>query len=173
MTAARLSLLTVVLAAAAATLGLGLVGPSMTIVPRLGELTGWVRALRPAELEPTTYSLLGGIEALRTHGNAGLAALLLGFSVVFPVLKLAVMAWAAAALRLGVRPHAAAKLASHLGKFSMLDVFVIGLLVLAVKGLPGGSEVRLRWGVWCFAASVVLSLVGSVVMHKVRPQARG
>lgn len=170
MTPPRLALLAATLAAAAVTLGLGLAGPCMTIVPRLGQFTGWVRALRPDQLEPTTYSILSGIDALRLHGNRGLAALLLAFSVLFPILKLAAMAWAAAALHLGVRPHLAVKLAAHLGKFSMLDVFVIGLLVLAIKGLPGGSEVQLRWAVWSFAASVALSILGSIALHNVRPR---
>ncbi len=169
MTAGRLAVVAWILGLASVTLGLGLVGPCMTIVPRLGEFTGWVRLLRPDELEPTTYSVISGIDVLRRQGNAGLAALLFGFSVVFPVLKLAAMAWGAAALRLGVRPHLAVRLTHHLGKFSMLDVMVVGLLVLAIKGLPGGSEVRLGWGVWLFALSVVLGLVGAILLHGVRP----
>ena len=28
------------------------------------------------------------------------------------------------------------------------------------------SEIRLGWGVWAFAASVVLSLIASVLLHK-------
>jgi hypothetical protein len=54
----------------------------------------------------------------------------------------------------------------------MLDVMVIGLLVLAIKGLPGGSEVRLGWGIGAFTASVGMALVGSALLHGVRP-ARG
>ena len=44
----------------------------------------------------------------------------------------------------------------------MLDVFVVGLLVLAIKGMPGGSKVTLGWGVAAFAGSVVLSLLASL-----------
>lgn len=170
MTRGRFALVFLLLLISAVTLGLGLVGPCMTIVPRLGDFTGWVRALRPDQLQPTTYSILSGIAAMRQHGNPGIAVLLLGFSVVFPVLKLAAMAAGTTALRLGHRPHLAVKLTHHLGKFSMLDVMVIGLLVLAIKGLPGGSEIRLDWGVWAFAASVALSLVASILLHNVRPQ---
>ena len=169
MTPLRAALLAALLLAASVTLGLGLVGPCMTIVPKLGDFTGWVEVLKPDELKPTTYSVLSGIDAMRTHGSPGLAALLFGFSVVFPALKLAAMAWGTAALALGVRPHAAVAVTHHLGKFSMLDVMVIGLLVIAMKGLPGGSEVHLGWGVYAFAASVLVSLVVSVLLHRSRP----
>ena len=171
MTPARARVLALLLAVSAVTLGLGLVGPCMTVIPKLGELTGWVEILRPDELAPTTYSVLSGINAMRLHGSPGLAALLLGFSVVFPALKLAAMSWGTAALALGVRTHAAVAVTHHLGKFSMLDVMVIGLLVIAIKGLPGGSEVLLGWGVYCFAASVVLSLFASILLHGSRPAA--
>ncbi|MEM9915364.1 MAG: paraquat-inducible protein A [Planctomycetota bacterium] len=173
MTNARLAVMVNVLTFSAIGLGLGLIGPCMTIVPSAGEdLDVWVRLFEPDDLEPKTYSILGGIEVLRNSSERGstlVAALLFGFSVVFPTLKLAVMAWGAAALRLGVRPHAAVKLTSHLGKFSMLDVMVLGLLVLAIKGLPGDTELHLRWAVWAFAISILLSMAGSIVMHKVRP----
>ena len=135
MTNARLAVMVNVLTFSAIGLGLGLIGPCMTIVPSAGEdLDVWVRLFEPDDLEPKTYSILGGSDVLRNSAERGstlVAALLFAFSVVFPTLKLAVMAWGAAALRLGVRPHAAVKLTSHLGKFSMLEVMVLGLLVLA------------------------------------------
>jgi uncharacterized paraquat-inducible protein A len=58
-------------------------------------------------------------------------------------------------------------LAHHAGKFSMLDVFVVGLIVLAIKGLPGGSRVTLGWGVAAFAASVILSMVAAIIIQRV------
>lgn len=172
MTTPRLIVVALALLASALGLGLGLVGPCMTVVPSAGKLDFAVRLFEPDALEPTTYSILSGIGALRGSAERGstlIAALLFGFSVVFPTLKLGAMGWGAAALRLGVRPHAAVTLSHHLGKFSMLDVVVIGLLVLGIKGVPGDSEMHLRWGVWAFAASVGLSLAASIAMHKVRP----
>jgi uncharacterized paraquat-inducible protein A len=58
------------------------------------------------------------------------------------------------------------RLAHHTGKFSMLDVMVLALLVIAIKGLPGKSSLRIEWGVWAFAASVVLSLLISLLLHR-------
>ena len=151
---------------AALLLGAGLAGPCMAVQPAFGSLDGWVRLLKPDLARATEYSVLGGITALYHHGSAALALLLLAFSVVFPTLKLAVMAAATAAVSQGRPPGPLMKLAHHAGKFSMLDVFVVGLLVLAIKGLPGGSRVTLGWGVAAFAASVVLSLVGGIIIQR-------
>ena len=63
------------------------------------------------------------------------------------------------------------KFAHHAGKFSMLDVFVVGLIVLAIKGLPGGSRVTLGWGVAAFAASVVLSILSAILIQRMERRA--
>jgi paraquat-inducible protein A len=159
-------LLRACIALSAALLGAGLAGPCMAVLPAFGKYEGWIRLLKPSLARPTEYSVLGGITALIHNGNAALGVLLLSFSVVFPTLKLAVMSAATAALAQGRSTGALMKLAHHAGKFSMLDVFVVGLIVLAIKGLPGGSRVTLGWGVAAFAASVILSmLVGMVIQH--------
>ena len=150
------------IAAAAVLLGAGLAGPCMAVQPAFGKLDGWVRLLKPDLARPTQYSVVGGIVTLARNGNLALGLLLLAFSVVFPTVKLAVMAGATAALADGRPSGAMMKFAHHAGKFSMLDVFVVGLIVLAIKGLPGGSRVTLGWGVAAFSASVVLSLVAGM-----------
>ena len=122
--------------------------------------------------EATTYSILTGLRMMHLTGNTAIAVLLLGFSVVFPTMKLAAMGWGAAALAVGRRPAAAVRLTHHLGKFSMLDVLVIALFILAAKGLPGGTTIKLEWGVWAFAVSVAGSLVVSVILGRTKP-ARG
>ena len=150
------------LAASAVLLGVGLAGPCMAVEPAFGKMEGWVRLLKPDLARPTRYSVFGGIVTLIQNGNLALGVLLLAFSVVFPTVKLGVMAGATAALADGRSSGALMGLAHHAGKFSMLDVFVVGLLVLAIKGLPGGSKVTLGWGVAAFAGSVVLSILASL-----------
>ena len=143
-----------------ASLGLlvtGLLLPCMTIHPQLGPLTGWVKILAPAALDETTYSILGGVVAMFEGGSPSIAIILFVFSVLFPLWKLFTY------LRF-LRPNAPNKgrsltLAIKLGKYSMLDVFVIAVLVVGVKGLPGGSRVELNAGIYFFAASVLLSMV--------------
>jgi len=150
------------LIASAILLGAGLAGPCMTIEPAFGSLDGWVRLLKPDMARPTSYSVVGGILALLRHGSTVVGLTLLGFSVIFPTAKLALMASSADGLASGRPSGALTKFAHHAGKFSMLDVFVVGLLVLAIKGLPGGSKVTLGWGVAAFAGSVILSILASL-----------
>jgi len=151
--------------AAAATLGAGLTGPCMTIIPSLGDLDFWVRLLRPDMGRPTTYSMLGGIIEILRHDNWWIGVVLLLFSCIFPTVKLAIMAWAAAMLAARRRSGRLMQFAHHTGKFSMLDVLVIALVIIAFKGLPGRTRIQLHWGVAMFAASVVLSLLISVAVH--------
>jgi hypothetical protein len=161
--------------ASAVLLGAGLAGPCMAIEPAFGTFDGWVRLLKPAMARPTHYSVFGGITAgitaLVHNGNVALGVLLLAFSVVFPTIKLGVMAAATAALAEGHAPGPLMKVAHHAGKFSMLDVFVVGLIVLAIKGLPGGSRVTLGWGVGAFSASVLLSMVAALLITRTERRA--
>lgn len=153
---------------AAALLGLGLVAPSMTIVTTFGRYDGWLRLLAPEIIrqEKSTYSLLGGILSLIELGHIGIGLVLLAFTCFFPTLKLMLMAWATETLA-GGRPAGRLLLfAHHAGKFSMLDVLVLAMLILAIKGMPGSSELRLEWGIWAFAASVILSLLASLLLSR-------
>ncbi|HEX8324165.1 MAG TPA: paraquat-inducible protein A [Tepidisphaeraceae bacterium] len=159
---------------AAALLGLGLIAPCMTIQPAFGEFENWVRLLSPDSTRPSTYSILTGILAMMHGGNRGIGILLLAFSCFFPTLKLALMAWSTQKLADRRRAGIWLTLVHHAGKFSMLDVLVLAMLVVAIKGLPGGSQITLGWGVWAFASSVVLSLIISMLLHtlerKVQPE---
>jgi paraquat-inducible protein A len=150
------------LVASAVLLGAGLAGPCMSIEPSFGSFDGWVRLLKPDLARPSSYSVIGGILVLLKHGSTVVGLTLLVFSVLFPTAKLALMASSAAGLAGGQGSGMLTKFAHHAGRFSMLDVFVVGLLVLAIKGLPGGSKVMLGWGVAAFAGSVVLSLFASL-----------
>jgi paraquat-inducible protein A len=154
------------IAASALLLGAGLAGPCMAVEPAFGQFDGWVRMLKPDLARPTQYSVFGGIATLIRNGSVALGVLLLAFSVVFPAAKLAVMSAATAALAQGRSTGPLMKLAHHAGKFSMLDVFVVGLIVLAVKGLPGGSKVTLGWGVVAFALSVVVSITAGLLIAR-------
>ena len=154
---------------AAALLGIGLVAPAMTITTSFGRYDSWVRLVASDLLQnqPATYSLLGGILTLIRGGqDLWIGLILLLFSVCFPTLKLMTMAGATETLSRGGRGGAFLWLAHHSGKFSMLDVLVLAMLVLAIKGLPGSSELALRWGVWAFAASVLLSLIASLLLGR-------
>jgi paraquat-inducible protein A len=139
-------------------LGIGLFGPCMTIQPSFGEYHWLVEYFKPDTAKPTTYSIWSGILHLFRDGDVLVGIIVFVFSVVFPVWKLCVL-WAGANWEES-KPagYGVLKLVANLGKVSMLDVFVVALLVLAIKGLPGGTKVLIGWGVWAFCGSILISM---------------
>ena len=150
--------LQVLLVVASVLLGVGLFAPCMTLQPSFGNLTWLARLIDPGLLAPTTFSLLGGIRLLFAGGNLFIGMVVLIFSVVFPLWKLGVYWVGTARLARGQKLGASVRWVNQLGKWSMLDVFVLAVLVVAVKGLPGGSRVAIEWGAAAFCASVLLSI---------------
>lgn len=139
-------------------LGLGIFGPCLQIVPGFGDYSPLVRVLKPDLTVPTSFSLFGGIKLMAEGGNMGLASVVFAFSVLFPVSKVSVFWIAANDTPRHPTFKKAFRVATTLGKFSMVDVFVIALLVVAIKGLPGNTQVKLQWGFWCFCFSVMGTL---------------
>ena len=159
--------LQVLLAAASVLLGLGLFAPCMTLHPSAGPLDWVMRIFDPDFENPVTYSLLGGIRSMLTEGDVFIGVVVLLFSVVFPLWKLGVYWTAAVRLARGLEPGAPVRWVNQLGTWSMLDVFVLAVLVIAVKGLPGDSKVVIEWGAAAFCASVLLSIYISLHIKEV------
>lgn len=104
-----------------------------------------------------TVSLVSGLQALLQDDKWGMFCLLLFFSIVFPIAKLTLcfLMW-----RAPLQPSTRLKISHllyHTGKWSMLDVFVVGILVVAVE-LQEVAKVEMHSGVFWFAASVGLSI---------------
>ena len=130
---------------AALLLAVGLVAPIAT-------LTKFI-------LIENTFSVLSGVVALFREGQFFLFLLITGFSVVLPILKLGVL------YRLVSRSDAMREKTRRLlhwmhlyGKWSMLDVFVVAVLVVSVK-LGAIANVEMRYGLYAFAASVLLTMI--------------
>lgn len=105
-----------------------------------------------------TFSVVSGIYQLLLEGRWFLFAIIGGFSVLLPLLKLYVLH-----RLLGRRCRNAEQLRHYLhwmhlyGKWSMLDVFIVAVLVVAVK-LGAVAQVEMRYGLYAFAASVLLTM---------------
>ncbi|NVK42481.1 MAG: paraquat-inducible protein A [Oceanospirillaceae bacterium] len=105
-----------------------------------------------------SFSLVSGIWQLARDGQYLLFVLITCFSILLPVLKLLVL------LRLtGAAIHHDSRLPRYLrlmhsyGRWSMLDVFVVAVLVVSVK-LGAIAEVQVHYGLYAFAAAVLLTL---------------
>lgn len=106
-----------------------------------------------------THSLASIIVALYKAGELFLAGVIVLFSVVFPVFKLV---YIAAAGTLATSPAGSRKRLlqriSWLGKWSMLDVLVLALLIFYAKSTALADAVALP-GIYFFAGSVALTMI--------------
>jgi len=140
--------------------------PCLEVQPNFGEYTPLVKALDPSFGEISVFSIASGIFKLFEQGEYFIGLLLMGFSVVFPVFKLGFL-WQALADQNENGASTGLSLAEKLGKWSMLDIFVLALLVLSIKGLPGGSEAGLREGVIFFSLGVMGSMLIPILVKRV------
>ena len=153
----RVSLLLVAFSCLA--FGIALPTPLFSVHPAAGDWTELVENFSPGALEPKIYNLPGGIAELWREGEVFLALLLSCLSLALPVAKLCVVWWEAAGLQ-HISP-AVITIFRASARYAMVEVFLIALMVLVLKNMPGGSRVELHVGTWLFTASVLLSLVAT------------
>ena len=148
--AGRPALPVALLLLASATLSLGLSLPVVTL------RSGLVR---------DSYSVPGGIADLARSDEVALALIVLAFSVVFPIVKLVLLA------RVLFRPLAEesrerlVRALERLGRWSMLDVFVIAILIGSVH-LGVLSEAYAERGIYVFGAAILLSMFATIAVHR-------
>lgn len=113
-----------------------------------------------------TFSILSGLFQLLEEGRFFLFVIILLFSVVLPVIKLGVLfrlLGSAAGDSESLRRYL--RLMHRYGKWSMLDVFVVALLVVAVK-LGAVASVETHYGLYAFGAAVLLTMaITARVIH--------
>jgi paraquat-inducible protein A len=111
-------------------------------------------------LQGHDYSLLHTVDLLWSYGFPILAVVVCGFSVVFPFAKIAVLG----AVHQGRLDARWAVTIGGLGKWSMLDLFlVVLLLVVAYDRLLVSAEPQP--GLPCFAVAVLLAMVAGELLH--------
>jgi paraquat-inducible protein A len=105
-----------------------------------------------------SLSLFEGIGTLWTHGEYVLLAMVMIFSFLFPGAKILLTFWLWRYQDVtGPRFARDLRWIETLGKWSMLDVFVIALSVAAINiSLIG--DVHLHWGIYLLAAGVLCSM---------------
>jgi paraquat-inducible protein A len=107
------------------------------------------------------YSVIAGVHGLWEQGQYVLAIILFFFSVVFPLVKLAALGLLWLAPLAEQRRQAVLRWLGILGKWSMLDVFVVAILIVLVK-LGPLAKVQPERGVYWFAAAIFLSMITSM-----------
>lgn len=144
---------------------LGLTWPMFTVRPSAGEWTALVQVFPGNMMRPQTVSLFDGLWVLWREGEVFLAVLLALLSLILPVLKLCVI-WLNA-LSIDWFDARILRFFRTISKYAMAEVFVLALLVVVLKSLPGDSHVTLHAGAWAYTGSVILSIAAGVIAHDV------
>jgi paraquat-inducible protein A len=136
-------------------------------------LAGWllpVMTVRTLLVFYDEVSILTGAFRLLESGDYAIFVLIVLFTVVLPVGKL-IFAWLAWS-RLRVddpRVHRTLRWIEAIGRWSMLDVFVVAIVVVVIK-LSMVSDVKIHSGLYVFITAVVLSMIAvhriAVLAHR-------
>ncbi|MBS9778451.1 MAG: paraquat-inducible protein A [Gammaproteobacteria bacterium] len=115
------------------------------------------------------FSLLSSIFELLAKGglqNIFLGLIIFIFTIIFPIAKLITMFLQIKFYQTNWQ-NSMTRFIESVGHFSMLDVFVIALMVLLLK-LRMLVDVEIHQGFYWFTASIVISIVLSFIIKKAR-----
>ena len=118
----------------------------------------------------SSYSVWAGVVELWRQNELLLATILFFFSIVFPITKLVLLTllWF---MRLPAsRRTRLLHTLGLLGKWSMLDVFVVAILIVLVK-LGPLARVEPRVGVYVFSAAIVCSMLTTMYVERLTRRA--
>jgi len=116
-----------------------------------------------------TVSLAASLRQLFAEGYYGLFLLIFLFSIVMPLVKLMLLFLAANGGRRGAAVHQRyLHWLARYGKWSMLDVFVVAVLLASVK-LGDVAAVQIHYGLYAFALSVLITMATAVWLVRPRP----
>ena len=113
----------------------------------------------------TEYSVWGGVVGLWDDGDWFLAGVVFFFSFIFPIAKLAMLTWIWFVPAARARREAWLRWLEMLGKWSMLDVFVVAILIVATK-LGPLALVKPKPGVYYFCAAILSSMIATLLVRR-------
>lgn len=112
-----------------------------------------------------TFTVLSGIGALLADETFALGMLLMTFSVIFPAVKF--LGMLAYVLVYPPLPRGLVQFQYALGKvakFSMLDVFVVAVMLMVVK-LGVLADVDIHGGIYWFTLAVIVSMTAGLAIE--------
>ena len=106
------------------------------------------------------YSIWQSVTGMWQSGDYILALIIFFFSMIFPAAKLGVLGWVWLRPMQDETRQSTLNWVEALGKWSMLDVFVVAVMVVLVKA-KALLDAAPMYGIYLFAAAIVLSMIVS------------
>lgn len=136
----------------------GLFDPMITIKAGMNTMLGRIEVMNE------TRSIVGTMEHLFNTGNAFVACLILLFSIVVPLIKAVILLYVLLIAE-AKRRYPLYKFVHAIGKWSMADVFAIGVLIAYLAGqATKNMDAELHSGFYYFTAYCLVSLTGITVI---------
>ncbi len=110
-------------------------------------------------------TIVGGAIELAKHGAVFVALIILIASVAIPIGKFVAVAWLAVSVRRGSRAskearHRLYEVVEYIGRWSMIDVFVVAILTAVVQ-LNFAASIRPGPAALAFALSVIFTMLSA------------
>ncbi|WP_029408138.1 paraquat-inducible protein A [Thiomicrorhabdus sp. Milos-T2] len=142
------------------------------LMPMTMEVLNQIQVSGSVVIQDTSKSILGTSQSLWQEGNLLVAFLIVFFSLVVPVIKLALLA-SSSLFKNTELSQFLRNSSGLLSKWSMADVFVMALIIsfLAIKASSGTStllqtEITLENGFYYFLGYCLLSILSSQLLIK-------
>ncbi|MDH3768405.1 MAG: paraquat-inducible protein A [Gammaproteobacteria bacterium] len=115
----------------------------------------------------TENTILGGVVSLWTHGSYPIAIIIFVASVFVPLGKILVLGWLCLSIQLGstfavTQKTKLYRVTEFVGRWSMIDVFVVGILVALIQ-LGNVMSILPGMAALAFAAMVVTTMLAAIV----------
>lgn len=112
-----------------------------------------------------TISLLSSIHILYQQKQFALAIIITLFSIIFPLIKLMLLVIIWFLLKDDKKIKKWLFRIEVVGNWSMLDVFVVAITIVAIK-LSGLGSMQVHYGLYLFALSVILTKMTLAIIHR-------
>lgn len=127
-----------------------------------------IMSIRQFYLFEDQFSILSALLLLVKDGQVILAVIIFLFSVVMPLFKFCAFASALFSYqKLNSIASRAIDWIHRFGRWSMLDVFVVAVLIVGVK-LSAFASVELHLGLWAFSGALMLLLVLTSMVQRLQ-----
>jgi paraquat-inducible protein A len=111
-----------------------------------------------------SFSVISGVLELLQNGQLLLFLIVTGFSILLPILKIALLFLLLTKLDSGTKNlKRTLHLMHEYGRWAMLDVMVVAILIVTVK-LGAVASIQVHYGLYVFGSSVLLIML---ITHRV------
>lgn len=128
------------------------------------ELEEWI--VKKGKIPVGYQYLLGIIKDLFKDGSYFLGIIIFLFSVVFPLLKIVLCAFALVPSKTKDAKNKIIKAIGYVSKWSMADVFIVAVIIVMFKAKGFNFKFTAEWGLYFYALSAILSSLAILLIMR-------